>query len=658
MIQIIKVLLKGSKRRLVMSAMLFVMAALISIPGSRAFLEDVETSTNNIFNAGSLVIGLRSSASNFYDEPLTLNPTTNPSVGRDIIVQKFGSLDMKYSLEFEFVDEGSSSAALCDAVNLQVIRNWYEEGTGAPSGVDFKYNGPLSEFAINLDGLDSDMMIPNSISYFPNPSYSESEHFYIFDLTVPPDLDPSLQNKTCKFNIKATGWQTNFSAPTGGFVDTASLDNQIATEQWSSCQEGPTWVAQVVESSQGMRKNGTPVTSGRTDPNSTLGAADDMFFSLGMNGWIIDRFEYPVIDVSGDDISIHETTYGRNNYPEELARVEVSQDGENWFEVGIASSRAADGVSYFDISGTPLSWVQFVRVTETSDWSPHSSTADGFDLNAIDGVYGVCASEEPDPLIVLNEFLPNPIGDDDATKPGGEWVELYNLSASDVDVAGWFIYDALDDHELEITTTTGDNNGNPFDAGETVVPAGGYLVVYRNGDGDFALNNEGGDAVRLYNGAISSGGILQDSYSYTGDAPEGKSYARIPDGVGAWVDPFPTPGRANVADSAELEPTIKLWQQDATHARIGIFDASNYDLAVWEIRYQRDFEGERVLDGFADSLIIDSNNIYLSDLLMGTESSGVEYPHTGISEVELEVSLSGAGIPDRTLYVSLDDWNE
>lgn len=181
--------------------------------------------------------------------------------------------------------------------------------------------------------------------------------------------------------------------------------------------------------------------------------------------------------------------------------------------------------------------------------------------------YGLINEDESDANfsiksgIVLNEFLPNPSGDDDAAKPAGEWVELYNNGTSAIDVNGWTLYDALDDQELVISAGNSDNNSNTEDAGETIVPAGGFLVVYRDGDGDFSLNNTGGDTVRLYNGAIGVATLI-DSYAYATDASAGKSFARIPDGTGVWVDPIPTPGKPNVlgevVDTLSPTPTPEL----------------------------------------------------------------------------------------------------
>jgi len=176
-------------------------------------------------------------------------------------------------------------------------------------------------------------------------------------------------------------------------------------------------------------------------------------------------------------------------------------------------------------------------------------------------------------MIVLNEFLPNPdpsangfnFGQDNDQKPKGEWVELYNNSSDHVDLKDWYLTDD-DGHRIDIEPCR-TNTGN------TIIPAKGYFVVYKNeGEGcdshSFSLNNDG-DTVKLFNNE----GVLIDSYSYdahdycqleptpgsensdiTGngnceEVPPNKSYARIPDGIGVWVDPIPTPGAPNVLEN-------------------------------------------------------------------------------------------------------------
>lgn len=171
------------------------------------------------------------------------------------------------------------------------------------------------------------------------------------------------------------------------------------------------------------------------------------------------------------------------------------------------------------------------------------------------------------PAIVLNEFLPNPdgfeygfdFGNNSSNMPKGEWVELYNNSDSDIDLTGWYLRD----------NTPGDGNKTPINfshvlSGSLIIPSHQWLVVYMNK----AIYNNTGDTVKLYD----SNNILVDSYSFgdnsgfcdmeptpgsendtipsgsCSNVPDNKSYARIPDGTGSWVDPIPTPGQANILE--------------------------------------------------------------------------------------------------------------
>ena len=193
----------------------------------------------------------------------------------------------------------------------------------------------------------------------------------------------------------------------------------------------------------------------------------------------------------------------------------------------------------------------------------------------------------PEPSdIVLNEFLPNPddsangldFGNDASNMPDGEWIELYNKGPVPQNVFGWYMTDASGGLGNTHAVITGANTGS----GTTIIPAGGWLVVYMNKP---SLNNTG-DSIYLYTSTTTSN-TLVDSYTYnnpsdgctleptpggdnvggpvTGTPGNGqnadcvanqvapnKSYARIPDGTGAWVDPIPTPGAPNIPDP---EPT-------------------------------------------------------------------------------------------------------
>ena len=168
-------------------------------------------------------------------------------------------------------------------------------------------------------------------------------------------------------------------------------------------------------------------------------------------------------------------------------------------------------------------------------------------------------------MVVLNEFLPNPegvaygfdFGSDSSDMPQGEWVELYNNSDYPADLSNWYIWDDSGSlgNQIQITAS----NTQPA---STVIGAHDWLVVYMNK----ALLNNTGDTVQLFNASDTP----IDSYTYTthdwcsheptptdpnavgvgggacSDVPPNKSYARIPDGIGSWLDPIPTPGSYNL----------------------------------------------------------------------------------------------------------------
>ena len=137
-------------------------------------------------------------------------------------------------------------------------------------------------------------------------------------------------------------------------------------------------------------------------------------------------------------------------------------------------------------------------------------------------------------MIVLNEYLPNPIGNE--CSGDGEWVELYNNGNKAIDLSGWEIRD-------DNGSATPISVSNTMSATTTIGAKGSgseWLVVNLD---SCVLNNDG-DSVNLYD----DGDMLVDSRTYSTTAPENKSDARIPDGIGAWVDPVPTPGGPNKLD--------------------------------------------------------------------------------------------------------------
>jgi hypothetical protein len=151
-----------------------------------------------------------------------------------------------------------------------------------------------------------------------------------------------------------------------------------------------------------------------------------------------------------------------------------------------------------------------------------------------------CVVEVSTP-VVINEIQSNNL----LTLADGEgefddWIELYNVSDEDADLSGYY----LSDNALHPTRWI-----FPDDP-DSVVPAGGHLLVWTDGD-----NNQGnlhanfrlratGEEVGLYS-PLSVGLDIVDRVEFD-PMEQDYSFARIPDGGPDWtITSSPTPGATN-----------------------------------------------------------------------------------------------------------------
>lgn len=314
-----------------------------------------------------------------------------------------------------------------------------------------------------------------------------------FTVTMPLGTSHNVENLDCDFNLKFTAWQTGFVAPTQGWIDEEEIsDNEITAGDWEPAISG-------VASS---------------DPLDTKGKTNSDMSKISIS-WSTD--ENTTSNVFYDTVS-QATCSG---YALASSPVDITANSTD-HEVTLSNLTA--GTTYYYRAVSEDSGEHEVCSNEYSFTIPNSS------------------ADSPSDNIVLNEFVPNPFGVDSADMPDGEWVELYNTSGTDEGVNGWYIYDSTNSNGVQITSAN-------TDTGDTVVPAHGWLVVYINK----AYFNNDGDTVQLYSNDIGLGGVLLDSHVYTGAVPEGKSFARFPDGVGVWIDPDTTPGKENQLKEEELK---------------------------------------------------------------------------------------------------------
>jgi hypothetical protein len=149
----------------------------------------------------------------------------------------------------------------------------------------------------------------------------------------------------------------------------------------------------------GTTKNGDPVEQDRSDIGNVVGEPDGKFLSLGKGGsWIFVNEGAVIKNIDGPDLSFHEVTNGRGNYPEERLKVEVSQNLIDWVEIGeVSNLDNGDGVGLLSLPDF-WTWARYVRVIDVTNYDQHIESADGYDLDAIDVKMIGCGDYRPEPI--------------------------------------------------------------------------------------------------------------------------------------------------------------------------------------------------------------------------------------------------------------------
>ena len=196
--------------------------------------------------------------------------------------------------------------------------------------------------------------------------------------------------------------------------------------------------------------------------------------------------------------------------------------GEFQEAIGIGSG---DSIRLYDRNGDLLddySWTKHASYEGDETKASYGRYPDGTGSFVLTKETKGAKNEWYQPQIVINEVESN----DDET----DWVEVYNVGNTPVDLSGWYLYD--DDpvgHAADITPVTEGTMLNP----------GEFYVFDGNKDFTFGLGKN--DEVTIFNKAD----LVIAEYAWEGHA-EGV-YARIPDGVGDFVDfPTSTKGKANI----------------------------------------------------------------------------------------------------------------
>jgi hypothetical protein len=480
-------------------------ASLLRMGGTNAGFLDEEKSEGNLFSVTTLDSSV-SSAGDF-------SPKISPSMEtlRAVSIAKDGLSDFKYRVSAE---NFSGDAGLCGKLEIK-------------------------------DDLDDTFR--NLNTYISSDTDNSTKTGWNFTAKL-TDNDDALADKTCSFDLKFEAWQEDFAYGAGGFSDTEIISSSIQSEHWTNIADHLV-VNEVYYDVDGSHGTET------ANQNEWVELYNPTSSAVNLKDWkLCDNYGCSTLSTSDLDIPANgyavvtkeASTWGFWTVPGSAVKIVLGtaignsglrNDGDRVILKNNSGSQI-DAMSYGDDT--------FGLSPACAGVSPGHSLARhpaGQDTGVREDFEDLSS---PNPgtnphTVVMNEIMPNPAGNDDAAMPGGEWVELYNYGEYDIELKDWKLEDG-DGNVLKIK----DSNTS----GGTVISGGEKMVVYRDGDKDFDLGDDG-DTVSL----IDEKGLIKDSYKF-GKTPEGKSIARFPDAVGPWVDPESTPGEENKMTETEMDNQI------------------------------------------------------------------------------------------------------
>ncbi|MFA5777084.1 MAG: lamin tail domain-containing protein, partial [Parcubacteria group bacterium] len=474
-------------------------AGIVVMRGTNAGFLDEEKSEGNGFSMGTLISSVISSAD--------FSPKVSPSkeATRLAVFSNGGTINLKYRVTVENI-----SGNICDKLEIK-------------DDLDDNYKALSSYISSTTDNL------------------AKTNWKFTTKLT---DNDESLADKTCNFDLKFESWQSSLAYGAGGFTDTETLSSKIESEHWTNIADHlvVNEVYYDVDGSHGTEPDNEWVEL----YNPTSSAVNLKNWKLCDNHGCstISTSDLDIIPANGYAVVTKDvSTWGHWTIPGNAVEIVLGVDIGNGLAndgdrviLRDSSDKEIDAMSYGS-DATALN----PACSDVAEGHSLARKPAGKDLNIKDDFENLSS---PNPgtnphTVVMNEIMPDPIGEDDAKMSGGEWIELYNYGEYSIDLKDWTLKDK-GGNTLKIK----DNNTS---SGSTVISGGERLVVYRNGDEDFDLKDSG-DEVQL----IDEKGLIKDSHAFSETTP-GKSIARFPDAVGPWIDPQATPGEENKLLDKELD---------------------------------------------------------------------------------------------------------
>jgi hypothetical protein len=223
--------------------------------------------------------------------------------------------------------------------------------------------------------------------------------------------------------------------------------------------------------------------------------------------------------------------------------------------------------------------------------------------------------------IIINEIFPNPEGSDS----DDEFIELKNIGSSSVFLKDWKI---------------SDSTSKKFIINQEIRP-NSFLVLKRKQTG-IALNNTGGDLVRLYD---ADNNVVEEVL-YVSTAPEGASFSRSTENMFEWTSKV-TENAENIIEKINKAPEISVnWPKAGAIGDIILFDASDtFDFDMDEIEMSWKIEDKEYKGSIVKHQFAKPGNYIV--YITARDSKG------GVAEKKIEIEIEGTEA-DATDFSDID----
>ena len=519
-----------------------------------AYFNDIEKSENTSFEMG--ILGFSSNSISDFSpnlEPSELTSTRTVDLTND------GTLGFKYKVKVEGVTGG-----LCSNLRLK-------------DNVSGSFQ-PLSSFisdTTTFSATSSLIFTADSSSY-----------------------DESLQGEICNFNLVFEAWQENLGDNTQGFTDREVINSTVKMDYWDSpivlneflpnVNNYPEFIEFYNKGASTIDMDGYYVMAdiNRIDVNPTnTSAYSNGSTTIDSNDWLVittggDKLNnssgtltlYNSNGVEMDSYTYDGADHNINNNPGLTNNLVVYLPFDGDLED--KSGNSNDGTNH----GTVFSSGKINQAINLDGIDDYIEVADSSSLDITDAItleaWVYAESWDNDPWSNLDKNAENNI----LTK-GGESSGLGVWSLHHKTTSKGFRFELVDDETpyplFENTPSIALNQwyhiASTYDGSEMKLYINGALSNFTNEYTGLIKTNDESliigkklwwkdiyscwdgmiDEVKIYNRALDADEILEhyNDIGPSNTVPVDKSYARIPDGIGDWVDPIPTPGGVNILES-------------------------------------------------------------------------------------------------------------